>query len=118
VDQLTAIGDLQEDNKRLEATIAERTHRFPPKLETTVRNFISEHPKSTALLERLMVNKECEDLDLRREQDGPDLMASGILVPRQVRSYYGGADYAYSISDLHRPIVAYILYEENQEMKT
>jgi hypothetical protein len=112
MNQLDTIHNLQEDNKRLDAAIAERKHRFPPKLEASVRRFISEHPQSTELLDGLMKD-EWDQKQLMRAQDGQALIASGMLKSRLVNSYYGGADYACSIVDLYRPIVAYILYEEN-----
>ena len=114
MDQLATIGNLQEDNKRLESVIAERTHQFPPKLEAAIRKFIAEHPQSVTTMDRLMKSDELEDRELKTAQEGPALMASDILKSRQIRSYYGGSDHAYSISDLYRPIISYILYEEKE----
>jgi len=112
--RMLEIDGLRKENEQHRATIAtQAAPRFPPKLEAKVRKFISDHPHSPELFEYFLVHGEWEDRALKVEQDGPALIASGILKQRKVAAYYGGADYAYSIADLYQPIVRYILYEND-----
>jgi len=103
--QQVKIEEIARDNKRLSSALSEQAAqkpRFPPKLEATLRAFISEHPQSMAQLDYLMKNEEWDQKELMRAQGGQALIASGILKSRLIRSYYGGADYACSIVDLYR----------------
>jgi len=121
---LAEIDGLRKENEAHRATIAAHSvPKFPPKLEEKIRKFVSDHPQSTALFNYLMVNDEWDERQLTFEQDGPELIKSGILKRRVVRTsgpsdLYPDACILWSIASQYQPIISYILYEENQDTRT